>query len=248
MTIFRKPDIMRMVISIMLLHGLLTISFYALPIALFEQAGLAKDQQALAYLPILILAFIAMVPLIIIAEKGRKMKPVFIGAIITLGIAELGWSQLGASLPAMLFCLWLFFTAFNLLEASLPSLMSKLSPLANKGTAMGMYSSAQFFGAFIGGTSGGFIYTHFGLNGVFIAGALITVLWLFIIVPMQPPKHLSTRIIQLDSISTQRVADIAAQLNAIKGVAEVVIVAEEQIAYVKFSPDEIDSDALDAFK
>lgn len=248
MTVFRNADIMRMVVSIMLLHSLLTISFIALPIALYEHAGLAKDQQALAYLPILILAFISMVPFIIIAEKYRKMKPVFIGAIIALGIAELGWSQLSSSLAGMLFCLWLFFTAFNILEASLPSLMSKLSPLANKGTAMGVYSSAQFIGAFIGGASGGLIYSKLGLSGVFIAGAVITVIWLIVILPMRPPKHLSTRIIHLDSISKQNTAEIANKLNSINGVVETVIVVEEHVAYVKFSPDEIDSDALDAFQ
>jgi len=248
LNVLRNADMMRIVISIMLLHGLLTISFFALPIALFEQAGLAKDQQAMAYLPILILAFIAMVPLILIAEKGRKMKPVFIGAIITLGIAELGWSTLSHSLPAMLFCLWLFFTAFNLLEASLPSLMSKLSPLANKGTAMGLYSSAQFIGAFIGGVSGGVLYSQFGLSGVFIAAAVITLVWLIIMIPMQQPKHLSTRIIQLASVSKNNTADYARKLNNIRGVVETVIIADDQIAYVKYSPDEIDSDALDAFQ
>jgi len=248
MNVFRNADIMRMVISIMLLHSLLTISFIALPIALYEHAGLAKDQQALAYLPILILAFISMVPFIIIAEKYRKMKPVFIGSIIALGTAELGWSQLSSSLAGMLFCLWLFFTAFNILEASLPSLMSKLSPLANKGTAMGVYSSAQFIGAFIGGASGGVVYSKLGLSGVFIAGAVITVLWLIAILPMRPPKHLSTRIIHLDSISKENTAEIANKLNSINGVVETVIVVEEQVAYVKFSSDEIDSDALDAFQ
>ena len=248
MNVFRNADIMRMVISIMLLHSLLTISFIALPIALYEHAGLAKDQHALAYLPILILAFISMVPFIIIAEKYRKMKPVFIGSIIALGTAELGWSQLSSSLAGMLFCLWLFFTAFNILEASLPSLMSKLSPLANKGTAMGVYSSAQFIGAFIGGASGGVVYSKLGLSGVFIAGAVITVLWLIVILPMRPPKHLSTRIIHLDSISKENTAEIANKLNSINGVVETVIVVEEQVAYVKFSSDEIDSDALDAFQ
>mgnify|MGYP003384635493 CR=1 FL=1 len=245
--VLRNADIMRIVISIMLLHCLLTISFFALPISLFQYADLAKDQQALAYLPILILAFIAMVPLILIAEKGRKMKPVFIGAIITLGIAELGWSTLSSSLPMMLFCLWLFFTAFNILEASLPSLMSKLSPLANKGTAMGLYSTAQFIGAFIGGASGGLLYTHFGLSGVFIAAAILTVVWLIIIFPMQPPKHYSTRIIQLDELTDKNKNEIATKLNAINGVVETVLVTEQHVAYVKFSPDDIDPDAFDAF-
>ncbi len=242
-----NPDIMRMVFSIMILHMLLTTSFFALPIALFEQAGLAKDQHGLAYLPILIAAFISMVPFILIAEKRRKMKPVFIGAIVVLGLAQLGWSLLSSSLFGLLFCLWLFFTAFNILEASLPSLMSKLSPLENKGTAMGVYSSAQFIGAFIGGVLGGLMYSQFGLSGVFITGTLLTVIWLIVIFPMRPPKHLSSRIIHLNTLSESNVDDISKQINTITGVVETIVVIEEQVAYVKFDPDSIDTLALDAF-
>jgi len=247
LNVFRNADIMRMVFSIMILHCLLTISFFALPIALLHEAGLATDKHALAYLPVLILAFISMVPFIIIAEKYRKMKPIFIGAIATLAIAQLGWSFLTDSIAGMLFCLWLFFTAFNILEASLPSLMSKLSPLANKGTAMGVYSSAQFIGAFIGGISGGFIFTQFGLSGVFIAGAVLTSIWLVFILPMQAPKHLSTRIIHLSNINAENVNNIAQQLNDIDGVVETIIVLEEHVAYVKYAPDEIDISVLDQF-
>ena len=245
--VFRNADIMRMVISIMILHCLLTISFFALPITLLEHAGLAKDQHALAYLPVLILAFISMVPFIIIAEKQRKMKPIFIGAIVILIIAQLGWSQLSSSLTGMLFCLWLFFTAFNILEASLPSLMSKLSPLANKGTAMGIYSSAQFMGAFIGGTLGGMIFSKFNVSGVFITGAALTLIWLMIILPMKPPRHLSTRILHISSLTKNNVNGFAQRLNEVNGVVETIIVVEEHIAYVKFSPDEININDLDSF-
>lgn len=247
LTVFRNAEIMRMVLSIMVLHCLLTITFFALPIALFEHAGLAKEQHGLIYLPILILAFISMVPFIIIAEKRRKMKAIFIGSIAVLALAQFGWSMVSTSLFGLLFCLWLFFTAFNILEASLPSLMSKLSPLANKGTAMGVYSSAQFLGAFIGGAAGGLLFSKLGVEGVFIAGAVLTVAWLLLILPMKPPRHLSTRIIHLDNITDNNAPNIAQQLNDIDGVAETIIVVEERVAYVKFSPDEIDADALDTF-
>jgi len=245
--VFRNADIMRMVFSIMILHCLLTTSFFALPIALLEQVGLAKEQHALAYLPILIVAFISMVPFILIAEKHRKMKPVFLGAIVVLALSQIGWAFFSNSLASVLFSLWLFFTAFNILEASLPSLMSKLSPLENKGTAMGIYSSAQFIGAFVGGVLGGWIYSHFGLSDVFIAGSLLTLLWLILVSPMRQPKHLSSRIIHLEDVSKANADSIVQQLNAINGVIETIVVIEEQVAYVKFSPDDIDSVTLDAF-
>ena len=245
--VLKNPQIMRMVISIMVLHLLLTTSFFALPLALQNGAGLDKSQHALIYLPILLVAFITMVPFIIIAEKKRKMKAVFIGAIATLGIAELGWALMPNSLVAILFSLWLFFTAFNILEASLPSLMSKLSPLENKGTAMGIYSSAQFIGAFIGGALGGSLYIRFGLEGIFGASAILIVFWLILILPMQAPRHFSSRIIHLNNSAMLNTDHIVEQLNAIKGVKETIVVLEEQVAYVKFSPEETDLSELEAF-
>ena len=245
--VLRNPEIMRMVFSIMLLHLLLTTSFFALPINLFEQAGLPKDQHAMAYLPVLVLAFIAMVPFIIIAEKYRKMRPVFIGSVIVLGLVQVLWALFANSVTGILIGLWLFFTAFNILEASLPSLMSKLSPLENKGTALGIYSTAQFLGAFIGGAAGGFLYGEFGATGVFVAGACITVVWLIFIIPMRQPRHLSTRILELINLSEDNADAIARQLNGINGVVETMIVTNEQVAYVKFVPEEINIDELDAF-
>jgi MFS family permease len=246
--VFKNADIMRLVLSISLLHLLLTTSFFALPIALQDYAGLASEKQALTYLPILILAFISMVPFIIVAEKKRKMKPIFILAIVSLGLVQLSWASFTDSLFMVLFSLWLFFTAFNVLEASLPSLMSKLSPLENKGTAMGVYSTAQFIGAFLGGIIGGFLYSHFSLIAVFIFGAVITVIWLIFIFPMNPPKHFSTRIISIDSMNENQLNQLSEQLNAIEGVVETVFVIEEKVAYVKFSADEVDQAALDAFQ
>lgn len=245
--VLANKEIMRMVLSIMMLHLILTTSFFALPISLFEHAGLPKDQHTMAYLPVLIAAFIAMVPFIIIAEKKRKMKPVFIGAIVVIGIAQLAWAFIATSVSSIMIALWLFFTAFNILEASLPSLMSKLSPLENKGTALGIYSTAQFLGAFMGGATGGLLYGQFGVTGVFIAGALITIGWLYLIIPMQAPRHLSTRIIELEDVSDSTANDIARKLNAIAGVVETMIVADEKVAYVKYVPEELDATALDGF-
>ena len=245
--VLANPQIMRLVFSIMILHLLLTTSFFALPLALQDLAGLAKSQHALAYLPILLLAFVTMVPFIIIAEKKRKMKPIFLGAIAVLGLAELGWAMAPGSLGLILFCLWLFFTAFNILEASLPSMMSKLSPLDNKGTAMGIYSSAQFIGAFIGGAMGGLLYTQFGLEGIFFASSLLILVWLLVVLPMQAPKHFSSRIIHMDSHALANVDTFISQLNAITGVKETIVVPEESVAYVKFSPDETNLSELEAF-
>jgi MFS family permease len=231
----------------MLLHLLLTTTFFALPLALMNYANLDKAHHAFAYLPILILAFIAMVPFIIIAEKKRKMKNVFIGAIVVLGLSQLGWAWGSHSLPMILFCLWLFFTAFNILEASLPSMMSKLAPIENKGTAMGVYSSAQFIGAFMGGILGGVMYMQFGLEGIFLASAVLVILWLLLVLPMQAPKHLSSRILVLPDESLTDHDGWLAALYTIEGIKEAVVVPEEKVAYIKYAPDETNIEELDAF-
>lgn len=245
--VLANPQIMRLVFSIMVLHLLLTTSFFALPLALQNVAGLAKSQHALAYLPILLLAFVTMVPFIIIAEKKRKMKAVFLGAIAVLGLAQLGWALMPGSLVSILLFLWLFFTGFNILEASLPSMMSKLSPLENKGTAMGIYSSAQFLGAFIGGAMGGMLYANFGLDGIFFASSALIFIWLLLVLPMQAPRHYSNRIIHMNESALADIDVFINKLNAIHGVKETIVVPEEQVAYVKFSPDEINLSELESF-
>lgn len=247
LNVLRNPQIMRLVFSIMVLHLMLTTTFLALPLALQNGAGLEKSLHAWAYLPILLVAFVTMVPFIIIAEKKRKMKPVFITAIALLGVAELGWAILPSSLTVLLFCLWLFFTAFNILEASLPSMMSKLSPLANKGTAMGIYSTAQFIGAFLGGALGGTLYGQFGLHGIFFACAVLVVIWLLLVLPMEAPPHFSSRIIHLSDLVLAEPEPWLAKLNAIAGIKETILVKDEGVAYVKYSPEETDMTELDAF-
>lgn len=243
--ILANPQLMRLVISILLLHLLLTASFFALPMAL-QEAGLLREQQALTYLPVLLLAFVAMVPLIVIAEKRRQMKIVFIMAISLLLLAQLGWALLPDSLALMLLMLWVFFTAFNVLEASLPSMMSKLAPLENKGTALGIYSSAQFIGAFLGGVLAGVVFQHWGLEAVFGGCALLALGWLLLIMPMPQPRHLSNRIIQLPDVNDHNASDFISEINAIRGVVETVIVVESRVAYVRFAPDETDLTELEA--
>lgn len=244
--VLANTSIMRLVISILVLHLLLTLSFFALPIALQDFAGVEKADLALTYLPVLLLAFLTMVPFILLAEKQRKMKMVFIGAIAVLAIAQLGWALLPGSVAMLMICLWLFFTAFNILEASLPSMMSKLSPIKNKGTAMGIYSSAQFIGAFLGGILGGIIYSLGDISWIFWSAGIISTAWLILMLPMQAPKHYSSRIIPLNEVTAETAEEFVKRLNAIKGVVEIVIVLEERIAYVKYLADDVDLLELEA--
>ena len=144
------------------------------------------------YLPVMLVSIAAMVPFVIIAERRGRMKPVFLGAVA----AAPGWpSSRSAGAQRQFLGLrmrrwWLFFTAFNLLEATLPSLVSKVAPVDAKGTAMGVYSTSQFAGAFCGGLIGGWMHQQFGIQAVFAAGTLAALLWLLFASGMTKPGAL----------------------------------------------------------
>ena len=149
----RHPDLLRLDLGIFVLHAMLMSSFIALPLALVEKAGLPKEQHWWVYLTALLISFFAMIPFIIYGEKKRKMKRVLLGAVGTLMLTELFFWQFGDSLRTLVIGTVVFFTAFNLLEASLPSLISKVSPAGGKGTAMGVYSTSQFLGSALAASS-----------------------------------------------------------------------------------------------
>jgi MFS family permease len=114
-----------------------------------------------------------MVPLVILAEKRRQMKAMCLSAIAAITLSLGGLAGLGSGLWSLFGWLLLFFVAFNLLEATLPSMLSKLAPAGAKGTAMGVYSTSQFLGAFLGGVLGGFLAQQWGLSAVFLGCALL---------------------------------------------------------------------------
>ncbi|RKZ59525.1 MAG: MFS transporter, partial [Candidatus Parabeggiatoa sp. nov. 2] len=146
------------------------------------------DHHWQVYMYVLLASVIAIVPFIIIAGKYRRFKLVFVGAIGVLGLSQLGLSYLHENFTGIVLMLFLFFTAVNLLEANLPSLISKIAPPESKGTAMGVYSSSQFFGAFLGGVSGGWLHQHYSIGAVFGFCATLTVIWFILAVTMQNPQ------------------------------------------------------------
>ena len=140
-----------------------------------------------------------------------------------------------------------FFTAFNVLEASLPSLVSRIAPAEIKGTALGAYSTSQFFGAFLGGLCGGWIYGQHGARAVFGVCAALAGLWFLLAMTMRSAPLLSSRIINLGVITEEQASHLASQLNAITGVVEAVVVVEDGIAYLKVDRNALDEKALRAF-
>ena len=151
------------------------------------------------------------------------------------------------SLPLLAVSLWLFFTAFNLLEASLPSLVSKMAPPDRKGTAMGIYSSSQFLGIFLGGALGGLAYQHWQAQGVFIFGLVVLLLWLALAYNMERPSYLSSFVLNVGEVAPGEADRLTQRITRVEGVAEVVLIPEEQTAYLKVDSKTLDEDLLNEF-
>jgi len=238
-------QLLRLDFGIMTQHGIMMAMFSALPFVLRDHLQIQSSDQAWFYLPILMLSVFGMVPLIILAEKKRKMKQVFLGCVMLISVSELLLGLFHASLLAVGAGLLFFFIAFNALEASLPSLISRMAPIDGKGTAMGVYSTSQFFGAFVGGATGGMLYGAFGLEGVFFACSIVALIWAAVAFGMKVPAYLSNYMTHVEAHLLGDVTALNSKLLNIAGVHESKIVTEESIAYLRIDKQKFDPAELE---
>ena len=230
-TVLTNPRLLELNLGILCVHTLLMSSFVALP-PLLEQAGLAREHQWQAYLVTMLIAFVSVVPFIIYAEKHRQMKRVFQACVLVMLIAEVVLWQAGLQLWGLLAGLQLFFIGFNVMEALLPSLISKESPPGYKGTAMGVYSTSQFIGVAIGGSLGGLLYSLGGGGLVFGSCALLALAWLGVSLTMQEPPYVSSLRIVLPAGVAASPA-LEQRIRACDGVSDVLLAPAEHSLYVK---------------
>ncbi|MGD2056491.1 MAG: MFS transporter [Gammaproteobacteria bacterium] len=242
--VLRDGELLRLDFGILALHAILTASFVVMPLVLRDEAGLASNRHWEVYLPVLVCSVLAMVPFILLAERRGHIKAVLLGAIAVLGLSEFGLYLLSPTLITVVILLFVFFTAFNLLESMLPSLISRVAPLDCRGTAMGFYSSSQFFGAFLGGSLGGLAQGWFGLHGVFVLTALIALLWLVLAQSMKPPRKLSSYIHRVDVVDQADADRLSRALVGITGVAEAVVIPGEGVAYLRVDKRVFDESLL----
>lgn len=244
--VFQDRQILRLSYGIFALHAVLVACFVAVPVALVN-AGLVQASHWQVYLPVMLVAFVFMVPFIIIAEKKQKMKEVLLMAVILLlvSLAILGMEL--SSVAGISFALWVFFVAFNILEASLPSLVSKFAPAGFKGSAMGVYSTSQFLGAFAGGMLGGYLSEEFGLAGVFFGIMPLLLVWVILVMTMEKPRHLTSYRMALKA-DAGPYEQLERELLAVPGVHEVVIMLKDQAAYLKVDNTTFNPTLLKQFK
>ncbi|MFB2828986.1 MFS transporter [Aeromonas jandaei] len=230
-TVLTNPRLLKLNFGILCVHTLLMSSFVALP-PLLERAGLPRDSQWQAYLVTMLIAFVSVVPFIIYAEKRRKMKLVFQICVLVMLVAELVLWQSGLQLWGLLAGLQIFFIGFNVMEALLPSLISKESPPGYKGTAMGIYSTSQFIGVAIGGSLGGLFYSLGGAALVFGGCAVLALVWLGVSLTMQEPPYVSSlRIVLPEGVEANTALE--QKIRACDGVSDVLLAASERSVYVK---------------
>ena len=242
--VLRNKDLLRLDFGIFALHAVLMSVFMQVPF-LLQANGLEGAQHWQVYLPVMLLAFGLMVPPIIIAEKKGKMKQVFVGSIALAAIGQLSLLFFHNSVWSVAASLLFFFTAFNVLEATLPSLISKVAPLAAKGTAMGVYSSVQFLGAFFGAAIGGLLMQYFGGNSVFIFAIGLLLMWLLVASSMQPPGKVRTKMYPLPEMSVAAGATLQQRLAQLQGVREVMVVSAECMACLKVEMSGFDEAAVE---
>jgi MFS family permease len=243
--VLRHGELMRLNAGIFVLHWVMTACFVLVPHLLQDNAGIPASRHGWVYLPVVLGGFVLAVPAIIVAEKRRRIKEVFAAgiALLAVGLAVIGWGAAG--IYGLVGGLVLFFIAFNLLEALLPSLLSKIAPVGSKATAMGVYSSAQFLGAFFGGVSGGLLWqaVHGGRLEVaeaFAVLALLTGVWLALALGMKPPRFLHSLTLPVPPCGEREVKVMAERLLAVPGVEEAVVIMAQNLAYLKIDRERLD--------
>jgi len=244
--VLRNKDLLRLDFGIFSLHAILMSVFMQVPFVM-QKDGLAVSHHWYIYLPVMLAAFALMVPPIIIAEKKARMKQIFMLAIFLAMCAQALLMFGQNSLWGVAIALLVFFTAFNVLEATLPSMISKIAPLAAKGTAMGVYSSVQFLGAFFGAAAGGALMQYVGGNAVFMFAIVLLLVWLIVASGMNPPAAVSTKLYHLSEMNEAAGLELQKQLAQVQGVREVMVVAAENIACLKVDMQGFDKDAVEKF-
>lgn len=242
--VLKDKELLRLDVGVLLLHMTLTASFVVLPGWLLNNAGIVEVNHWMIYLPVLGLSFVFMVPMMIVAEKRRRVKEVFILAIFLLALSLLYLSRWHNGAAQILVGLFVFFWGFNLLEAMLPSLVSKIAAPGFKGTSMGVYSTCQFLGAFLGGVGGGWLLGNYGDVAVFAVASAMVLVWLLLAAGMKQPSNLQSFTLRLDPAGAVDSSLWAKRLLGVTGVEEVVVVAEECTAYLKVDNNRLDKEQL----
>jgi MFS family permease len=238
------PELLRLNAGIFILHIVLYAMFVVVP-PLLVRGGLALPEHWQLYLPVVLASFVLMLPAILYADRRNRAKPVLLGAVVLLFATEAGLALGGASLAALGALMLAFFVAFNVLEALLPSLVSRLAPAEGRGTAIGVYNTTQTLGVFFGGLLGGAVASAYGTTGVFALCAVLAAAWIVVASGMRNPPKPGEQVNGLSSLtfsiaSGVNLDGLREALAGVRGVQEAEVVPTERIARLKVVPGDWD--------
>jgi MFS family permease len=225
-------ELLKLGFGVFVLHLVLAATFVVFPLLLQQNLQVDEALHWRTYLPVFVLSIFLLVPMIIVAEKYRKSRLVFGLAVVMLALAEFGlaWSE---TYLAVFLMLVLFFGAFNFLEAMMPASVSRIAPADMKGTAMGLFSSAQFIGAFAGGLLGGFLLGAADYATTFLSLSGILAIWLLVALTMKAPRYLASKIVSLKNLNSQELERFVERARNIEGVHEISVYETDRVAYLK---------------
>jgi MFS family permease len=235
-----QPELLRLNLGIFVLHMVQMAMFVVVPVRLVA-AGLEVSGHWRLYLPVVLASFAIMVPPILYADRRHRPKPVLIGAVALLtGVEALLMAV--DSVFAYGVLLFGFFAAFNVLEALLPSLVSRVAPAHARGTAIGVYNTTQTLGLFFGGLAGGWLANHFGAQAVFAACALLSLVWLSAALGMRTVAAAvnGLSIVTFSIATGVELNGLREALAQLDGVREAEILAHERLARLKVVPGQWD--------
>ena len=244
--VLRNRELVRLNFGIFALHAVQMSMFVVLPFALKLTGGIDANHHWQVYLPVMIISFLFMVPPIIYGEKKARLKEVFIASVALMLAAQLAFITAIQHFWGIFIALSVYFVAFNILEASLPSIISKIAPAGSKGTAIGVYNTFQSLGFFVGGAMGGLLSSYFGASAVFMFGAGLIGVWLVLAFGMKPLPAVKNLMFHVRELSAGEARRLEEKLVGVRGVTEAKVIAEESVAYLKVDGRRLDEQALRA--
>ena len=226
----KHVDLLRLSISVAVLHMLITLLFTQLPRLLADQ-NMTLDQHWQVYLPVLLASVAGMAVMMAMTRKWGQ-KALLVLSVVMLAVALAGLSQFAHQFVGLVVFVWLFFTGFNYLEANFPAMVSSLAPAGKKGSAMGIFASFQFAGAFAGGAISGLISEFFLPHLVLVAGSLLCLLWLVLLRNMRGTEALKRYTLAVN-LSRQTLDEVRQKLAQLDGVRDITIEPGLSVAYLK---------------
>jgi len=245
--VLTNTELLRLNVGIFVLHMVQVAIFVVIPLTLVHSAGLDVQSHWKLYLPAVLISFVLMMPPIMAAEKRGRIRELFLATIGVMLLVQIGFAawvstSLSAVVLAATVLLTVFFFAFNILEATLPSLVTRIAPVSARGTAIGVYNTTQALGLAAGGVLGGWLAQHLGNVAVFVFGIAAVALWLLCARGMRAPGQLEQRTLRVGSVHNHQ--DLREKLVRLRGVRDVSFDPVQGIAILQVYAEQWDEQAV----